>query len=536
MTASPARPGIRSRTFSGLLIAQFLSAFTDQALHAAAMFFAINTQILSERDAISLMPILFYAPWAIFSTVAGWAADRFSKRTSMVVWKATELIFCSLAMFGFWIGSHGSAIGPWLVLSTVFFMGMHAAFFGPAKYGCMPEILPHHELSRGNGILESLSFMGTIIGTVTGGILSFLFLGQEIWIGAFLLTMAAIGFVGSLMIRPIPPANPARPFPAYLYGPLLGSLRVMWYNPALKIAIIGIAFFTFVVAFMRASVYMLGESQNPRWDELKTSAVVGTVALGIGLGAPLAGLLSGHTIRPKIILVGALGMALSCLAGAFFITEMFWLVISIVSIGFFTGFYLVPLFTLLQKSAPKEMKGEMVAISNFVDVSGAILASVLFFVAVSLAQKTDLAPKIAERQVMGSGELVRLDLYRGRPIFFAIESETGIISGGTPIEKWTHDSGFRELSRRLFGNSGDRSEILEVDQAILQAKNTRPSVSVTQFEISGVKHFDLVAAGNEPAADYDRRKLPRYLFVASAGMVTLAFLWLIKPVSRLAVS
>ena len=65
----------------------------------------------------------------------------------------------------------------------------------------------------------------------------------------------------------------------------------------LRLAVTGIAFFTFVVAFMRAAVYMLGESQNPRWDELKTSAVVGTVALGIGLGSPLAGWLSGRRVE-----------------------------------------------------------------------------------------------------------------------------------------------------------------------------------------------------------------------------------------------
>ena len=39
--------GLTSRTFLGLLVAQFLAAFNDQAIHASAMFFAINTQTLS---------------------------------------------------------------------------------------------------------------------------------------------------------------------------------------------------------------------------------------------------------------------------------------------------------------------------------------------------------------------------------------------------------------------------------------------------------------------------------------------------------
>src|SRR5205814_3126005 len=71
-----------TRTYLGLLAAQFLAAFNDQAIHASAMFFAINTRTLGEAQAISLMPILFYAPWALFCTLAGYLSDRFSKRNS----------------------------------------------------------------------------------------------------------------------------------------------------------------------------------------------------------------------------------------------------------------------------------------------------------------------------------------------------------------------------------------------------------------------------------------------------------------------
>jgi len=79
-------PTLATRTYLGLLAAQFLAAFNDQAIHAAAMFFAINTQAMREDVAISLMPILFYAPWALFCTLAGYLADRYSKRTTLVAW------------------------------------------------------------------------------------------------------------------------------------------------------------------------------------------------------------------------------------------------------------------------------------------------------------------------------------------------------------------------------------------------------------------------------------------------------------------
>src|SRR6516164_11422901 len=134
-----------SRTFIGLILAQFLAAFNDQAIHASAMFYAIRHGALTEAKAISLMPILFYAPWALFCTVAGWLADRYSKRNSLVFWKLAEVAITLVAFAGFALHNFGGyRVGPYVVLSTVFLMGMHSAFFVPAKYGVMPEILQPH--------------------------------------------------------------------------------------------------------------------------------------------------------------------------------------------------------------------------------------------------------------------------------------------------------------------------------------------------------------------------------------------------------
>ncbi|MFZ9825606.1 MAG: hypothetical protein ACO3E9_17555, partial [Gemmataceae bacterium] len=182
-----------SKTFIGLLIAQFLAAFNDQAIHASAMFFAINQYALNEAQAISLMPILFYAPWAIFCSLAGYLADRYSKRNSLIFWKIAEVAITLIALVGFWLGTHQMKAGPWI--------------FVPAKYGVMPEILKSHLLSRGNGLLESLSFLAVILGTVSGGILSYQFRGQEHMIGLVLVGLAVVGAFASLLIEKMPAAN-----------------------------------------------------------------------------------------------------------------------------------------------------------------------------------------------------------------------------------------------------------------------------------------------------------------------------------------
>ncbi|MFT3883114.1 MAG: MFS transporter [Gemmatales bacterium] len=191
-----------NRTFIGFLIAAFLAAFNDQCIHASAMFFAIRTETLTPGLAISLMPILFFLPWAIFCTLAAYLSDKYSKRNMMIIWKLSEVFIALIALAGFWLGSrpeplfHGSEhYGAWAVLACVFLMGSHSAFYVPNKYGVLPEIFPTHLLSKANGMVESASFLAVILGTAAGGIMSDekFFKHREYIIGYFLVGTSIVG-------------------------------------------------------------------------------------------------------------------------------------------------------------------------------------------------------------------------------------------------------------------------------------------------------------------------------------------------------
>jgi len=491
---------LHSRTFIGLLVAQFLAAFNDQAIHASAMFFAINQGILNERDAIGLMPILFYAPWAVFCTLAGYLSDKYSKRSSLIFWKVAEVLITLTALAGFWLGMgpQGSKMGPWLVLSTVFLMGMHSAFFVPAKYGVMPEILTSRMLSRGNGLLESLSFLAIILGTVFGGVLSFQFKGSEYLIGIILVVLAVIGALASFLIRRMPPANPERTFPPFLYGPLIKNIRALLRSRPLAFAVVGIAFFTFIVSFMRATVYMHGQSQIPRWTESHTSELVGMVALGIGLGSPLVGFLSGGKVELGMVPIGAFGMILgTTLAGiSLFYTP--GLAACIVAIGFFTGFYLVPLFTLLQHRAPPSSKGDSIATSNFINVTGAILASAVFWCMTWAAERTGLVPRINPTHHTSAVEL-----------------------SADPTELYEHGRPKRLVLNGVVTAEADDTNT--IDPLPFGLKKGDRVIQIT-YKIADMTYHRLRKEGDALNPIYDKRELPRFLFYGAAVLTLLTLL------------
>jgi MFS family permease len=573
MSFQPAS-SLKSRTYIGLIIAQFLAAFNDQAIHASAMFFAIRQGFMSKDNAISLMPILFYAPWAIFCTLAGYLADRYSKRTSLVFWKFAELGITLVALLGFWLGSGPahSWYGPLLVLSTVFLMGTHSAFFVPAKYGAMPEILQPHLLSRGNGILESTSFLAVILGTVSGGVLTYQFRHHEYYIGLILVGLALVGAVASLLIRRMPAANPDRPFPVSLdrslwvnlyrpwvklYRPLWVNLRAMYRSRPLRLAMLGIAFFTFLVAYMRSTVYMHGESQIPRWTERNTSVIVGTTALGVSMGGLLAGFFSGRKIELGLVPLGALGMIASTLIAAFLLSNLAVLIACIILIGVFAGFYTLPLFTLLQHRAPKTSKGDSIATSNFINVIGAIAASLLFKLLVLGAQATSLAEPLPQEPIPFQdtgpyvqhdlhpkelkGELVSLDYDKdGQPNYFVIQGDDPI----DPSRKLetifrarlaTHPDPYDDPD----DNIDQERIVVDSDLFDLVGFGLKPRngdvpgsmVVVSSYRLRGIPHFVIRAEGRALGGVYDYEFVPRYLFTGAA-LMTLAILvalWLQLP-------
>jgi hypothetical protein len=297
---------------------------------------------------------------------------------------------------------------------------------------------------------------------------------------------------------------------------------MLFSSKALIFAVIGIAFFTFIVAFMRATVYMLGESQNPRWDELRTSAIVGTVALGIGLGSPLAGWLSGRKVELGLVPLGALGMMAGCIFAAFSLDYIPGLVGFIILIGFSTGFYLVPLFTLLQHRSPKTSKGDMIATSNFINVTGAIGASALFFLLVFLAEKTELTEPIPVESDCAHGRLTKLETLRGRPRYFEVTEGDSVYPGGRKPNPDAVPNAFEQI----FGRNRPRRGppiVVHVDRHV----ELGSEVIVSRYDLRGVEHLDVRGRGDPLTVEYDRHHLPRFLFIA-AGLMTLGTLVVLR--------
>jgi len=363
------------RGFWSLIVTQFEGAFNDNALKTLVTFIGLN-MALSPQLHEALVPLtagLFSLPFIIFSMTGGFLADRFSKRTITIAVKTIEIVIMSFATLGFVLKNLP------LGLAAIFLMGVHSAIFGPSKYGLLPELLPERRLSWGNGVLELGTFLAIITGISAGALLYKQFEGHHAWAGGVLIVCAIVGLGFSFGITRVPPADPHRPFRLNFLGDLWQQIQVMRKDRVLWLACIGNMYFWFLGQLLQQSVVDYGENAL-KLGEIRTSYLMAALAIGIGLGSFAAGYLSGGKIEYGLVPLGSLGLAV--FAGALWQPALtFGQVLTRVALlGFFGGFFIVPISAILQHRPDPGRKGTILAAANLLSAIGLVIAAAVYWV------------------------------------------------------------------------------------------------------------------------------------------------------------
>src|SRR5215471_12368517 len=192
-----------SHALRALLMAQFLGAFNDNVYKMVVSLLAVQEALKAGvgSAALALVSAIFIIPFLLFSGYAGHAADVLSKRTVLVITKVFEVFVMGLA--------YGALLSGRLdyMLGVLFLLATQATFFGPAKYGLLPEILPARDLARANGLIEMSTFVAIILGTALGTAMFVVWYKQLEIIGLCLIAVAVAGTGASLRIPSVPPSG-----------------------------------------------------------------------------------------------------------------------------------------------------------------------------------------------------------------------------------------------------------------------------------------------------------------------------------------
>src|SRR3989454_5042409 len=372
---------LRQRRFAPFFCTQFLGAANDNVFkNAFVVYVAFSAAALTSVDAgmiVNLIGAVFIVPFMLFSASAGQLADKYEK-SALIRWiKLFEIAIMVIGLVGFW---RRSVV---LLFVALALLGVHSTVFGPVKYAILPQTLAVEELVGGNGLVEMGTFVAILIGTIAGGLVVAIKPDGPLLAGGLAIAIAVAGW---LVSRAIPPTPAPAPDLAINWNPFTETwknLRFAQQEIVVWRSMLGISWFWFYGAVYLAQLPEFTRSVLGG-DAHVFTFLLAMFSVGIGVGSLLCERMSGRRIELGLVPFGSIGLTLFALdlwlatrhmsteaqggLYAFLSSPQQWRVVAdILLLGMFGGFYIVPLYALIQERSAPSHRSRIIAANNILN-------------------------------------------------------------------------------------------------------------------------------------------------------------------------
>jgi len=382
---------LKERRFLPFFLTQALGAFNDNVFKNALIilitYLTLGLSTEQRHEYTNLAAGLFILPFFLFSATSGQLADKYDKAKLAQFVKVFEIAIMGVAAFGF------TQQNLPLLLAMLFMMGLHSTVFGPLKYGILPQVLDDRELVGGNGLVEMATFLAILLGSLLGTSLIRIEGSGPLLVAGATIVFALFGLAAAKAIPRVPSVAPDLKINWNLFTETARSVNYLRGHRTVFLSCLGISWFWFY-----GSIYF---TQLPSYarEILGGDATVFTLLLtlfsvGTGIGAMLCERLSGHKVEIGLVPFGSIGMtvfgvdlyfahpeaATGALVGwrEFLAVGQNWrVVIDLVLMAVFSGFFTVPLFALVQTRTEPSRRSRVFAANNILNALFMVVASVL---------------------------------------------------------------------------------------------------------------------------------------------------------------
>jgi 1-acyl-sn-glycerol-3-phosphate acyltransferase len=380
---------MRSRLFAPFFWTQFLGAFNDNifknGLLALITFSTLYATDVSTNTMNNIGSVLFILPFFLFSAFAGQLADKYEKSFLIRRIKLFEIVAMTLAAIGFYFNS------VWGLMLVLFLMGTQSAFFGPVKYSIIPQHLRKDELVSGNALVETGTFLAILLGTIGSGVLS-KFDNAPLWFSGVVIVMAILGWLAS---RGIPSAPAPSPEIEISFRPWRDTWQTLAFsrgNKAIFLAIVAISWFWFLGVSYLTQLYSYSKLVL-HGDQTVVTTLLAVFSTGIALGSLLCDRLSGHKVELGLVPLGSIGLSIfgfdlylhsqpvtgdGLITFGQFLAEpwSYRVLLDFLLIGTFGGFYIVPLYAMVQERSEEKHRSRIIAAINIMNALFMVISGI----------------------------------------------------------------------------------------------------------------------------------------------------------------
>jgi 1-acyl-sn-glycerol-3-phosphate acyltransferase len=381
---------LKERRFMPFFITQALGAFNDNIFKngLAAMLVFNSSQLagLNTNQIVNFSAMAFILPFFLFSAIFGQFADKYEKSRQIRGIKLFEVFIMLCATLGFWLNNLP------LLLFVLFLLGFQSTMFGPLKYSIIPQVLKPGELIGGNALVEMGTFVAILGGTIAGPLLMGIDADWPVWVSGTALVVAIGGYLASRGIPQAPAVAPDLKISWNFVTETIRNISFIKENRVVLNSVLGISWFwffgaTFLVQIPSFSETVLGG------DERLMSLLLAMFIVGISTGSLLCERLSGGQVEIGLVPLGAMGLTIfgvdmyfasphelvvyTGLANFFSMAGNWRIIFDLVMIGIFSGFYIVPLYALVQQRTTPSHRSRVIAGNNILNSLFMVIAAII---------------------------------------------------------------------------------------------------------------------------------------------------------------
>jgi 1-acyl-sn-glycerol-3-phosphate acyltransferase len=379
---------LRQRRFAPFFATQLLGAFNDNVFRNATIVLIVSQLGLGTLQAslyVNLAPALFILPFFLFSGLAGQFAEKYEK-ARLIRWiKLFEIAAMSVAAWGFY--AHHAV----LLLVVLFLMGLHSTLFGPIKYSILPQALHADELVGGNGLVESGTALAILVGMMLGGGLMLSPAHGPMLASAAVLAIAVAGYACSRAIPAAPATAPGLRINWNVFSETVRAVALCRRERAVFHSVLGISWFWFLGTALTAQLPLYAQVDLGGGSALFLLAL-GVFSVGTGIGSLLCEKMSGRAVEIGLVPLGALGLTAFLLdlslartapatahgldIGGFLHADgSLRILLDLLLVGVFGGFFLVPLFAMVQARTPRTELSRVISGNNILNALAIVAAA-----------------------------------------------------------------------------------------------------------------------------------------------------------------
>jgi 1-acyl-sn-glycerol-3-phosphate acyltransferase len=389
------------RRFLPFFVTQSLGALNDN-LFKQSLILAILYKLSIDGDRgiwVNLCALLFIIPFFLFSALAGQFGEKYPKDQLIRLIKLGEIAIMVVGAIGFAF-DHLT-----LMLVALFAMGTHSALFGPVKYSILPQTLHDDELVGGNGLVEMGTFLSILAGTIGAGIM----LSSQhytVIVSGVIISVAVLGYLASRAIPRVAADTPELRLNWNIFSETWATLRLgLNQTPAVSRSVVGNSWFWFVGAIYLTQI----PAYAKEWlygDETVVTLILTVFSVGIAVGSMLCEKLSGRKVEIGLVPFGSFGLTVFGLLlwwhsghmpqniqandwlGVLGFSQAWWVLLDILGLGVFGGFYIVPLYALIQSRTAENERARVIAANNILNALFMVVSAVVTILLLSVAKLT----------------------------------------------------------------------------------------------------------------------------------------------------